>query len=126
MFSPLIPLIRKDSFVLCDLDDTFFKKNSCRFTDLVGFIELYKHVNGNLAFLTLHESKKEIRDKFKCLGLDYNQFTIFYTRVPKGIFLKNLDYPIHTIFIDNSKRQINSVKKHCPDILCFHFGKIVR
>lgn len=50
MFTPLIPYIRKDSFVICDLDDTFFKKNECRFTDLDGFIELYKHVKGQLIF----------------------------------------------------------------------------
>lgn len=123
MFSPLIPYIRKDSFVICDLDDTLFKKNECRFTDLDGFIQLYKHVKGNIVFLTYHESKKEIRDKFKCLGLDYNRFIILYTRMPKGLFLKEINYPKQTVFIDNSKRQNNSVKKHCPDIQCFHFGK---
>jgi len=123
MFSQLIPLIQKDAFILCDLDDTFFKRHECRFTDLPGFIMLYKHVKGNIVFLTAHNCKKEIRDKFKCLGLDYNRFAILYTTLPKGIFLKEIDYPNQTIFIDNSKRQINSVKKHCPDIQCFHFGK---
>jgi hypothetical protein len=122
MFSTMIPLIRKDALVVCDLDDTFFKRDQCRFIDLPGFIQLFKHVKGNIVFLT-YKSKKEIRDKFKCLGLDYNRFTILYTQIPKGLFLKELDYPKHTVFIDNSKRQINSVKKHCPDIQCFHFVK---
>ena len=122
MFSPLIPHIRPGSLVICDLDDTLFKKtNPCRFIDLPGFIQLYKHVQGKIVFLTYHKSKKEIRDKFKCLGLNPCDFTIFFTQIPKGLFLKDLNYPPHTVFIDNSKRQINSVKKHCPDIQCFHF-----
>jgi hypothetical protein len=89
--------------------------------DLEGFVQLYKHVDGNLIFLTYHKSKKEIYDRFTCLGLNHQNFTILFTTVPKGIFLKELGYPKHTVFIDNSKRQINSVRKHCPDIQCFHF-----
>ena len=103
MFSTLIPYIRKDSFVICDLDDTLFKRNECRFTDLPGFIQLYKHVKGNIVFLTYHESKKEIRDKFKCLGLDYNRFTILYTRIPKGLFLKEIDYPKKLFLLTTEK-----------------------
>jgi hypothetical protein len=118
----MIPHIRKDAFVICDLDDTLFKKDGpCRFIDLEGFIRLHQHVDGNLLFLTYHESKKEIRDKFKCLGLKHHRFVILFTQKPKGLFLKELGYPKHTVFIDNSKRQINSVRKHCPDIQCFHF-----
>jgi len=122
MFSPMISHIQKDSLVICDLDDTFFyEKGPCRFTDLNGFIELYKHVNGQMLFLTQHKSKKEIRDKFTCLGLDSKRFKILFTSEPKGIFLKAFGYPKKTVFIDNSKRQINSVRKHCPDIQCFLF-----
>jgi hypothetical protein len=128
MFSPMIPHIRKGSFVIMDLDDTFFKKDAffkkddpCKFTDLPGFIALYKHIQGNLVFLTAHVIKKEIHDKFTCLGLNHRDFTIIYTRIPKGPFLKLYKYPKDTVFIDNSKRQINSVRKHCPDIQCFHF-----
>jgi len=122
MFSEIVPQIRKDAFVICDLNDTFFKKKEpCEFTDLLGFIELYKHVDGRLLFLTYHDSKKEIHDRFKCLGLDYKRFKILFSKMPKGLYLKKLGYPKHTVFIDNSKRQINSVRKHCPDIQCFLF-----
>ena len=121
MFSPMIPHIQKGSFVIMDLYDTFFKNESCQFTDLRGFIQLYKHVNGQLLFLTQHKSKKEIRDKFTCLGLDSKRFKILYTSEPKGVFLKKWGYPKKTVFIDNSKRQINSVRKHCQDIQCFLF-----
>ena len=90
--------------------------------DLLGFIDLYKHVDGKLLFLTGHESKKEVRDRFTCLGLDSKRFKILYTQESKGVFLKQFGYPKHTVFIDNSKRQVDSVKKHCPDIQCFLFS----
>ena len=122
MFGKIASVIQKDAFVICDLDDTFFtRKGPCRFMDLEGFIRLYRKVEGRVVFLTAHNDKKEICDRFTCLGLDYNRFHVLYTTIPKGPFLKDFGYPKQTVFIDNSKRQINSVKKHCPDIQCFLF-----
>jgi hypothetical protein len=122
MFGKIIPHIRADSLVICDLDDTFFtRKSPTHIIDPDGFFRLYTRVKGNVIFLTYHKSKKEIRDKFKEVGLDSRQFTILYTKVPKGIFLKDYAYPKHTVFIDNSVRQTNSVRKYCPDIQCFLF-----
>ncbi len=122
MFDEVIPLIRKDSLIIMDINDTLITKdNPCRFTDLDGFIHLFKYVKGNIIFLTGHESKKEIQNCFKSVGLNYKDFVILYTKIPKGLFLKNYPYPAHTVFIDNSKRQINSVSKYCPDIKCIHF-----
>ncbi len=123
MFDELIPLIRKDSLIIMDINDTLITKDKpCRFTDLDGFIHLFKYVKGNILFLTGHASKKEIQNCFKEVGLKYDDFTVLYTNVPKGIFLKRFSYPTHTVFIDNSKRQINSVRKYCPDILAIHYS----
>lgn len=122
MFSKFIPHIRRDSLVFCDLDDTFFtRKSPTKLNDPTGFIQLYKHVKGRIIFLTMHNNKKEIRENFKEVGLDVSQFLILYSTIPKGIFLKEYTYPKNTVFIDNSIRQNNSVKKHCPDIQCFLF-----
>jgi hypothetical protein len=119
----MIPSIRKDAFVIMDLNDTFYtRQGPCKFMDLLGFIKLYKHVDGNLLFLTGHKSKKEVRVRFACLGLESKLFKILYTQESKGVFLKRFGYPKHTVFIDNSKRQVDSVKKHCPDIQCFLFN----
>jgi hypothetical protein len=122
MFSNIVPHIHPNSLVICDLDDTFFtRKSPTKLNDPDGFAKLYEHVNGKIIFLTYHKSKKEIRDKFKEVSLESSQFPILYTTVPKGIFLKDYTYPKNTVFIDNSVRQNNSVKKYCPDIQCFLF-----
>lgn len=122
MFSKIIPHILPDSLVICDLDDTFFtRKSPTKIIDPEGFVKLYKRVKGKVIFLTYHEIKNEIRDKFKEIGLDSRNFVILYTKVPKGIFLKDYGYPKNTVFIDNSVRQNNSVRKYCPDIQCFLF-----
>lgn len=124
MFDKMIPIVHKDSLLICDLDDTFFTKGyPCKFTDLDGFIQLFKHVKGNIIFLTGHPSKQEIKDRFKTLKLNYHDFTIFYCNIPKGLFLKKFRYPPRTVFIDNSRFQIKSVRKYCPDIQCIHFNQ---
>jgi len=125
MFDKMIPMIPKNSFIICDLDDTLFTKElPCKFTDLEGFIQLFAHVKGNLIFLTGHPSKQEIKERFKYLHLNYKDFTVIYTKESKGLFLKKYAYPSRTVFIDNSLRQIKSVQKHCPDIQCIHFKKM--
>ncbi len=122
MFDKMIPIIQKNSLVICDLDDTMFtRKIPCEFTDLNGFIQLFKHVKGNLIFLTKHSPPKEIKDRFKELNLNYDDFIVLYTTLSKGVFLKDFPYPPRTVFIDNSTRQIKSVRKHCPDIVCIQF-----
>ena len=122
MFDKMIPILPKDPFIICDLDETLFTRGMpCKFIDLDGFIQLFTHVKGNLIFLTKHANEKEIRDKFKHLKLNYDDFTVLYTSDSKGAFLKSLSYPPRTVFIDNSVRQIKSVRKHCPDIMCIHF-----
>jgi hypothetical protein len=122
MFDRMIPLIHKDSFIICDLNETLFTRDvPCKFTDLDGFIRLFKHIKGRILFLTKHKSKKEIKACFKQVHLKYDDFVVVYTDLPKGIFLKNYPYPKHTVFIDNSLRQIQSVQKHCPDILTIQF-----
>ena len=122
MFGEMIPLIKKDSFVICDLNETLFTRDiPCKFTDLDGFIRLFKHVKGKILFLTKHTNKKEIESCFKHLNLNYDDFVVGYTTLPKGIFLMNFPYPKNTVFIDNSLRQIKSVQKYCPDILTLQF-----
>jgi hypothetical protein len=124
MFEDIIPLIKKDSFIIFDIHDTVITRNKpYHFTDLDGFIHLFKYVKGNIMFLTAHPSKKEVQRGFKDVGLNYDDFNVLYSNIPKGLFLKQYSYPSNTVFIDNSLRQINSVRKHCPDILAIHFTR---
>jgi len=122
MFDKMIPIIHKDSLVICDLNETLFTRGiPCEFTDLDGFIQLFKHVKGNIIFLTTHKKKQDIKDCFNYLHLNYNDFTVLYSTGSKGLYLKKRSYPPHTVFIDNNVEQIKSVRKHCPDITCIHF-----
>lgn len=122
MFEKVIPLIPREALVIMDVNETLITKKPYRMTDPEGFKQLYKHVKGNIVFLTGNSSKREIQQGFKDAGLRYCDYTVWYTKlpdVPKGIFLKEKTYPKHTVFIDNSVRQLNSVRKHCPDIMTF-------
>ena len=119
MFEKIIPLIPREALVIMDVNETLITKKPYRMTDPEGFKQLYKHAKGNIVFLTGNPSQREIQHRFKDAGLRYCDYTVWYTKLPKGIFLKEKTYPKHTVFIDNSVRQLNSVNKHCPDIMTF-------
>ena len=124
MFEEIKKQVPRDALVFCDLIGTFYKRSHGKtvFTDLDGFISLWKHVRGKVIFLTAHPNSHDIHHSFKELGLRYSDFTILYTTVPKGEFLKRYRYP-HIVFIDNTKQQILSVQKRCPHIQTFHLTK---
>ncbi len=124
MFEEIRQQIPRDALVFCDLIGTFYKRSHGKtvFTDLDGFISLWKHVRGKVIFLTAHPNTQDIHHSFEELGLRYSDFTIKYTTIPKGEYLKRYTYP-HLVFIDNTKQQILSVQKHCPHIQVFHVPK---
>lgn len=121
MFDKMIPIVHKDSLIIFDINNTLITNPPYQFTDLEGFIKLFKHVKGRIVFLTAETSKKETQRQLKEVGLKYDDFTVLHTNIPKGIFLKQYSYPSHTVFIDDRLHQIRSVRKHCPDIQCIHF-----
>lgn len=123
MFKEICSQIPRGSLVICDIIGTFYKRKGDKlvFTDLDGFIELWKHVRGNLIFLTGHPSHRDIHSGFKKLNLTYADYTVLYTSIPKGDYLKNYKFPTHTVFIDNNINQIRSVQRQCPSIQTFYF-----
>ena len=107
-FVSVIPFIKENTLVICDIDYTFlryekgfsyFYKNKTKkeagnmyreyrktnyptCTDYYGFIQMMNHLDkGELVFLTARklEEEKETRNEFSYLGINYDYFKVFYT-----------------------------------------------
>ena len=108
-FISVIPHIKENTLVICDIDDTFLRyekgfryfykvktkkdankmyreykqKNYPKLTDYSGFM-LMMHIlkdKGELVFLTARKSEEETdtRKEFSYLGINYDYFKVFYT-----------------------------------------------
>jgi hypothetical protein len=133
----------KKTLIICDIDDTLIKfKNIEQYrifgslvkplpTDIYGFISMLKKVkinNGKIIFLTarISAAEKITRQQFSDIGLNYNDFNIYYTNgnMEKGYYimdnieLSNYD---EIIFIDDNDVCLISVINLFPDIKCYKF-----
>lgn len=107
-FISVIPHIKENTLIICDIDDTFLRyekgfgyfykvkkkdadkiyrdykqKNFPKLTDYSGFM-LMMHIlkdKGELVFLTARKSQEEMdtRKEFSYLGINYDYFKVFYT-----------------------------------------------
>lgn len=149
-FVSVIPYIKENTLIICDIDDTFLKyekgfnyfknykdagkmyreykkTNYPKFTDYSGFMQMMHHLDkGELVFLTARklEEENDTRKEFSYLGINYDYFKVFYTgdRISKGSFIKkNIKIKgKNVIFIDDFIGNIESVSK-IPSIKCFKF-----
>ena len=116
-FISVVPHIKPNTLIICDIDDTFLRyekgfgyfydkvkqkskrdalkqTNYPKFTDYPGFM-LMIHIlkdKGELVFLTARtlEEEKATRKEFSFLGINYDFFKVFYTgdKISKGSFIK--------------------------------------
>lgn len=104
-------------------------------TDSNGFLAMcdkIKNSSGQLIFLTARDAKSEIatRKNFQSVGLNYDDFSIYYTNnlIPKGQFIQsNIQSNINSspysniIFIDDNETQLSSVNECFPQAQCYKF-----
>lgn len=100
-------------------------------TDLYGFsnlLEKIKQTNSKIIFLTARtENSEEYTCKnFQDIGLDYHNFTTYYTnneKIKGQYIIDHIDTSEYdaVIFIDDNDLQLESVIIKCPKINCYKF-----
>lgn len=100
-------------------------------TDLAGFNRLVERANKSksvVMFLTARHCNGEptTKKEFASIGIDYDSFKVHYTNnaMSKGEYIcKYIDCAKfkEVVFIDNDEKYIQSVKKCCPQVVCYKF-----
>lgn len=100
-------------------------------TDLDGFtqmLDIIKQTQSHLIFLTARSQTIEdyTKQNFKEIGINYDDFTIYYTnnKKIKGQYIKDhIDLSSYNlvIFIDDNINQLESVIDKCTGVVCYKF-----
>jgi len=121
-------LILKDA---CDMQHLHNQMFGFDHTDSDGFFfmcDKIKKSSSQLVFLTARDVKSEnfTRKNFQSVGLDYDNFPVYYTNneIFKGQYiLSNINFSSYSniIFIDDCDVQLNSVIECFPQAQCYKF-----
>ena len=134
-YTPLNETIRvPHEFILNDakcMQQYYNRINGFVHTDLDGFTEMIntiKKTQSQIIFLTARSQMSEnyTKQNFKDIGLNYDDFTTYYTNniKIKGQYIKDhIDLSLFNsvVFIDDNIFHLESVMSICEGVVCYKF-----